>query len=173
MPVFGHQGGCAILPPYLAGSAPCRPAGPSTIGSSIGSSTMRIPTYAPLSRERGWSRCEHAEGVRSLRSEYFFDDPDPKARIRSEFQLFNSWRQYETAKTYAASCGARGCGHRGCGHPGFYCRVLGFQRGQTVPEQAPYVFSGSLPRDRYDGIVTTRSLRRDRYEWTGRDLLQP
>jgi len=22
----------------------------------------------------------------------------------------------------------------------FYCRVLGFQRGQTVPEQAPYVF---------------------------------
>jgi uncharacterized glyoxalase superfamily protein PhnB len=27
----------------------------------------------------------------------------------------------------------------------FYCRVLGFQRGQTVPEQAPYVF----------GIVTS------------------
>ncbi len=22
----------------------------------------------------------------------------------------------------------------------FYCRVLGFQRGQTVPEQAPYIF---------------------------------
>ena len=30
----------------------------------------------------------------------------------------------------------------------FYCRVLGFQRGQTVPEQAPYVF----------GIVTNGSV---------------